>query len=113
MRSIEELYDDIEAFNLFFLFVNSEPLDFDESFKEKRWRQFMKEEIKGIEKNNTWELSTLSHDYQASGVKSMFKAKKNAKGDVKRYEASLFANGYKIKYGINYEELFVKKINIQ
>ena len=58
-------------------------------------------------------MSTLSKGYHAIRVKSMFKAKKNAKGDVKRYEASLFANGYKIKYGINYEELFVKKINIQ
>jgi len=47
------------------------------------------EEIKAIEKNNTWELSTFSNDHEAIGVKWVYKAKKNANGDVERYKASL------------------------
>ena len=35
MRSIEELYDVAEPFNLFCLFVDSKPLDFDEVSKDK------------------------------------------------------------------------------
>ncbi|RZB60363.1 Chlorophyll synthase, chloroplastic [Glycine soja] len=54
MRNIQELYDETEVINdLFYLFVDSEPLNFDEAMKDKRWRQAMEEEIKAIEKNNT------------------------------------------------------------
>ena len=45
MRNIEELYDVIEPFNLLCLLADSEPLNFDEAFKDKRSRQAMEEEI--------------------------------------------------------------------
>ncbi|RDX83679.1 hypothetical protein CR513_35376, partial [Mucuna pruriens] len=60
MRSIQEIYDETEIINDFFcLFVDSEPLTFDEAMEDKRWRQAMEEEIKAIKKNDTWELSNL------------------------------------------------------
>ncbi|RDX88466.1 hypothetical protein CR513_29937, partial [Mucuna pruriens] len=53
MRSIQEIYDEIEITNdLFCLFVDSEPLTFDEAVEDKRWRQAMEEEIKAIKKND-------------------------------------------------------------
>ncbi|KAH1095869.1 hypothetical protein GYH30_057311 [Glycine max] len=96
MRNIQELYDETEVINdLFCLFVDSEPLNFDEAMKDKRWRQAMEEEIKAIEKNNTWELSSLPKGHEAIGVKWVFKIKKNAKGEVERHKARLVPKGYK------------------
>nr|GEW88413.1 retrovirus-related Pol polyprotein from transposon TNT 1-94 [Tanacetum cinerariifolium] len=51
------------------------------------------------EKNDTWELKTLPKGQKAIGVKWVYKAKKNAKGEVEKYEARLVAKGYKQKHG--------------
>ena len=112
MRSIYELLEETDEItnddinDLFCLFVDSEPMNFDEAMRDKRWRQAMEEEINAIKKNNTWELSTLPKGYEAIGVKWVYKAKKNAQGDVERYKARLVAKGYKEKHGIDYEEVF-------
>ena len=92
--------------NLFYLFLDSEPLNFDDAVKDESWRLAMDEEIKSIEKNNTWELSELPKGHKAIGVKWIFKKKKNASGEVVRYKARLIFNGYKQKHGINYDEVF-------
>ncbi|RDX79426.1 putative mitochondrial protein, partial [Mucuna pruriens] len=94
MRSIQEIYNETEIINnLFCLFVDSEPLTFDEAMKEKRWRQAMKEEIKAIKNHDTWELSNLPKGHD--GAKWMFKIKKNAKVEVERYKERLVAKRYK------------------
>lgn len=64
----------------------------------------MDEEIKSIVKNDTWELTTLPKGQKAIGVKWVNKAKKNAKGEVKKYKARLVAKGYKKKFDIDYQE---------
>ncbi|GJW86332.1 retrovirus-related pol polyprotein from transposon TNT 1-94 [Tanacetum coccineum] len=48
---------------------------FEEAMKSKKWRQAMEEEIKSIEKNDTWELTTLPKGQKAIGVKWVYKAK--------------------------------------
>ncbi|RDX95429.1 hypothetical protein CR513_22046, partial [Mucuna pruriens] len=74
IRSIQEIYDETKIINdLFCLFVDSEPLTFDEIMEDKRWRQAMEEEIKVIKKNDTWELSNLPKCYEAIGVMWVFK----------------------------------------
>ncbi|GKA41574.1 retrovirus-related pol polyprotein from transposon TNT 1-94, partial [Tanacetum coccineum] len=72
-----------------------QPEIFEEAMKSKKWRQAMEEEIKSIEKNDTWELTTLPKGQKAIGVKWVYKAKKNAKGEVEKYKARLVAKGYK------------------
>nr|GEX12935.1 retrovirus-related Pol polyprotein from transposon TNT 1-94 [Tanacetum cinerariifolium] len=54
-------------------------------------RQVMEMEIKTIEKNDTWELTTLLKGQKAIGVKWVYKDKKNAKGEVEKYKARIMA----------------------
>ena len=54
----------------------------------------MDEEIKSIEKNDTWERVSLPKGHKAIGVKWVYKTKKNAKGEIERYKARLVAKGW-------------------
>ncbi|GMJ16253.1 hypothetical protein HRI_005294500 [Hibiscus trionum] len=113
-RSVENLYRSTEAINnLFCLFIDSEPLNFGDAVKDESWRLAMDEEIKSIEKNNTWELSELPKGHEAIGVKWIFKKKKNARGEVVRYKARLVVKGYKQKHGIDYDEVFAPVARIE
>lgn len=67
----------------------------------------MDEEIKSIEKNNTWELTELPQGHKKIGVKWVFKTKLNEKGEIHKHKARLVAKGYKQEYGIDYIEVFV------
>ncbi|GJV20713.1 retrovirus-related pol polyprotein from transposon TNT 1-94 [Tanacetum coccineum] len=75
-RSLQELYEVTDEIPLLCLYVDCEPLVFEEAMKSKKWRQAMEEEIKSIEKNDTWELTTLPKGQKAIGVKWVYKAKK-------------------------------------
>ncbi|KAL0320216.1 UNVERIFIED_CONTAM: Retrovirus-related Pol polyprotein from transposon TNT 1-94 [Sesamum radiatum] len=108
-RSINDIYNATERMNddnLFCLFMNDEPLSFEEAVKEKKLIQAMEEEIHSVEKNDTWELATLPSDHKTIGVKWVYKIKRNAKGEVERYKTRLVAKGYKQKHGVDYEEVF-------
>ena len=48
-----------EAFVHYALLSEFDPLSFEEAVKDIKRKQAMDEEIKSIEKNNTWELSEL------------------------------------------------------
>ena len=73
---------------------------------DEKWRNAMDEEIKAIEKNNTWELTTIPKEQKPIGVKWVFKAKKNAKGEIERYKARLVVKKYSQRPGIDYDEVF-------
>lgn len=66
----------------------------------------MDEEINTIKNNNTWELAVLPKSQKIIGVKWVYKAKKNAKGEVERYKARLVAKGYNQRVGIDYGKVF-------
>ena len=56
IRSLEDLYevtDRLENLTLFCLFVDYEPVNFQEAAQDKKWRNTMDDEIKAIEKNDT------------------------------------------------------------
>ena len=106
MRSLIELYKVIEPINLFFLFANSRPLNFEETINDYKWRKAMDEEIKAIEKNETQELTTLPKGHEAIGVKWVYKVKKNANGKVEKYKARLVVKGYKQRHGVDYDEVY-------
>jgi len=66
----------------------------------------MNQEINFILKNNTWKLATLPRGQKAIRVKWVYKAKKNAKGEIERYKARPVVKGYNQRYGIDYDEVF-------
>ena len=55
----------------------------------------MDEEIDAIERNETWELTTLPSKKQVIGVKWVYKTKCNAEGKIDRHKAHLVVKGYK------------------
>jgi len=54
----------------------------------------MDEEIKVIEKNETWDLVELPKGHRPIGVKWVYKTKINAQGEIERYKACLVAKAY-------------------
>ncbi|KAK3026762.1 hypothetical protein RJ639_040301 [Escallonia herrerae] len=88
------------------LFVNTEPIDFDEASRSEKWRKAMNEEINAIEKNDIWELTTHQSDKKPIGVKWVYKVRKNSKSEVERYKARLVVKGYKQRAGVDYDEVF-------
>ena len=107
MRSLQDLYDSTSEVHLVCLLADAENISVEEVLRDKKWKSAMDEEIRAIERNNTWELVELPKGSQPIGVKWVFKKKMNAQGEIKRYKARLIAKGYKQKVRIDYDEVFV------
>ena len=60
-------------------------MNFQEAMEKNNWKDNMDEEIKAIKKNDVWELASLTKGNNEISVKWVYKAKKKAKGEVKRY----------------------------
>jgi len=57
MRSFPNLYDSTNEVHLVCLLVDAEIISFEEAVQDKKWQTAMDEEIKAIDRNNTWELT--------------------------------------------------------
>lgn len=88
------------------LFVDSDPITYEEAVKNAEWRTAMNSEIAAIERNNTWELTELPSGGKVIGVKWVYKTKLNEHGDVDKYKARLVVKGYSQQYGVDYAEVF-------
>lgn len=66
----------------------------------------MNEEMRMIEKNQTWELVDLPKDREIIGVKWIFKTKFNQDGSIHKHKARLVARGFTQQPGIDYSETF-------
>lgn len=97
----EGLSEEEELTNLVFFTSVADPTAFEEANKSARWRKAMDQEMAAIEKNNTWEFTTLPVGAKTIGVKWIFKTKLNENGDVEKYKARLVAKGYAQQYGID------------
>ncbi|KOM27543.1 hypothetical protein LR48_Vigan437s000300 [Vigna angularis] len=106
LQEIYEVTENLDNVTLFCLFADCEPMNFQEAIEKKSWRKAMDEEIEAIKKNDTWELASLPKGHKAIGVKWVYKAKKDSKGEVQRYKARLVAKGYSQRAGIDYDEVF-------
>ncbi|RVX17752.1 Retrovirus-related Pol polyprotein from transposon RE2 [Vitis vinifera] len=81
--------------------------------KQPQWKEAVMEEIRALEKNETWEVMNLPRGKKPVGCKWIFTMKYKADGTVERYKARLVAKGFTQIYGIDYTETFapVAKLN--
>jgi hypothetical protein len=88
------------------LAVMEEPSNFQEAADDANWMAAMESELHSINKNGTWELTTLPPGQKPIGLKWVFKLKRNSEGEVMKHKARLVAKGYVQKEGIDFEEVF-------
>ncbi|CAL2271851.1 unnamed protein product [Prunus armeniaca] len=110
--SIEKLSEPLKAFVHQLSAIHS-PTKVSEALKDHKWVQAIKEEMKALEKNQTWTLETIPRGKKTIGCRWVFTIKHNADGSIERYKARLVAKGYTQTYGRDYEETFapVAKLN--
>jgi ATP-binding cassette subfamily B (MDR/TAP) protein 1 len=70
-----------------------------------KWELAMKEEMKLLVSNQTWELAKLPEGKKALQNKWVFRIKEEHDGS-KRYKARLVVKGFQQKEGIDYTEIF-------
>lgn len=89
------------------------PQNFHEAILVPEWKDAVVEEIKALEKNDTWQLCHLPDGKKPVGCKWIFSTKYNMDGSVNRYKYRLVAKGFTQSYRVDYEESFapVAKLN--
>ncbi|GJY98799.1 ribonuclease H-like domain, reverse transcriptase, RNA-dependent DNA polymerase [Tanacetum coccineum] len=101
-RTLNDLYENTEEL----LLTEDEPKNYKEASSDQKWIEAMKVELDSINRNNTWELTTLPKGHKAIGLKWVFKTKKDANGNIIKHKARLVAKGYIQEHGIDFEEVF-------
>ena len=73
----------------------------------------MNEEMKSLQKNETWELVECPPRKKPVGCRWIYTVKYKIDGSIERFKARLIAKWYTQTYGIDYTETFVPvaKIN--
>ena len=61
----------------------------------------MKDQLRMIEKNDTWELVDRPQHRKVIGVKWVYRTKLNADGSVNKYKARLVVKGYSQVFGVD------------
>nr|GEZ00758.1 ribonuclease H-like domain, reverse transcriptase, RNA-dependent DNA polymerase [Tanacetum cinerariifolium] len=88
------------------LLAEDEPKNYKEASSDQKWIKAIKVELDSINRNNTWELTTLPKGQKAIGLKWVFKTKKDANGNIIKHKARLVAKGYIQEHGIDFKEVF-------
>jgi hypothetical protein len=85
---------------------SGEPTSYEEAKDDPDWQTAMKEELRSIERNGTWELVSPRPGHRPISLKWVFKLKKDEHGAVIRHKARLVARGFVQQEGIDYEDAF-------
>ena len=85
-RPLHEIYERCDV-------ALQEPTSYDEAAKESGWRIAMQEELRMINKNETWELVERPDNQKIIGVKWVFRIKYNSGGFVNKLKAGLVVKG--------------------
>ncbi|KAI5335698.1 hypothetical protein L3X38_025832 [Prunus dulcis] len=111
--STEKLSEPLKAF-VHQLSAVHIPTKVAEAFKDPKWVQAIKDEMKALEKNQTYTLETLPRGKKTVGCRWVFTIKHNVFGSIERYKARFVAKGYTQTYDVDYEETFVpvEKLNV-
>ena len=81
------------------------------SEKSVQWQEAMNEEMRSLEENETFTLTSLPKDRQVVGGKWVYAIKENANGD-ETYKARYVAQGFSQKEGTDYHETFSPTANM-
>ena len=76
------------------LLAEAEPISLEEALARPHWRKAMEEELRSIQKNNTWEMVNLPSNKKAIEVKWVFKTKVKPSGEIAKYKETLVAKGF-------------------
>ncbi|KAF5756686.1 putative RNA-directed DNA polymerase [Helianthus annuus] len=88
------------------LYAEEIPTNTKQALQSKHWKDAMEEDMRALEKNNTWEKCVLPSGKKTVGCRWVFTIKYKPDGTVERYKARLVAKGYTQTYGIDYSETF-------
>ena len=84
-----------------------EPETYAEAAEDPRWIEAMREEMRALVENDTWDLVPASETTpKPIGCRWVYKIKHNADGTINRFKARLVAKGYAQTHGIDYDETF-------
>ena len=83
-----------------------EPTSFEEASQKAEWRKAMKEEVKALAENQTWDLVPKPKDVKPISCKWVYKIKTHPNGSIERYKARLVARGFSQQYGLDYDKTF-------
>ena len=64
-----------------------EPRNYEEVVQHPPWIRAMKEELKALQDNGTWSLTTLPVGKSTIGCRWVYKIKHHADGSIERYKA--------------------------
>jgi Reverse transcriptase (RNA-dependent DNA polymerase) len=70
------------------------------------WEKAIREELATLQEAGTWELTDTPNGANIVGSKWVFRAKKDAAGNVARYKARLVAQGFSQVPGVDYFDTF-------
>ncbi|KAK2438598.1 putative mitochondrial protein [Trifolium repens] len=90
----------------FALLADAEPVNIKDALQSSVWKAAMIDELKSIEKNQTWELVKLPNGKKTIDLKWVYKTKLNPDGSISKYKARLVARGFLQREGIDYNEVF-------
>lgn len=70
------------------------------------WKSAMEEEVRVLQRNETWTLIPRQTKDNVISTKWVFKVKQNQDGSFERYKARLVANGMRQVHGLDYIDTF-------
>ena len=108
LRRLNDIYKETEAdgqTNLFCLYADHNPLNFQETVEKEICRSAMGEEIHIIQRNETWELVPLPLGHQLVSNECIRSSEQLMEKLIGTRQ--LVAKGYKQKYGIEYGEVLL------
>jgi hypothetical protein len=76
------------------------------------WEQAIKEELEMLKTTGTWELTERPPNVNVVGSKWVFRAKKDAAGNVVCYKARLVAQGFSQVPGVDYFDTFAPIVRL-
>ncbi|OWZ02712.1 Integrase, catalytic core protein [Phytophthora megakarya] len=76
------------------------------------WEQAMKEELRAILENDTWEVVDISKAGTLISRKWVFKVTFDSRRELERFKARIVAHGFSQKFGIDFIETFAPVLKI-